>query len=156
METTLKLVLPPLLHLNAARSSPGGGETLFTLAPFTLKESWYGADTMQGTLCLSLPPASAKSGGAAVRCRAQIRNRAKTALKLDKLPLYASELGIYESGGVLISDTPVIDVYGEDDYRMSVKAPEGGTLLTPGNKSGMGDLLIHHGTQIIKNITGLR
>jgi hypothetical protein len=155
METSLKILLPPLLHLSAVKPS-AGQETLFTLVPFTLKESWYGADTMQGTLCLSLPSASGKSGGAAVRCRVLLRNRTKTALKLDTFPLYASELGIYESGGALVSDTPVIDVYGDGDYHMSVKAPEGGSLLIPGNKSGMGDLLIHHGTQIIKNITGLQ
>jgi hypothetical protein len=171
METSLELDLPPLLYVSAsAEASPGrgNGETLFTIVPFTLNESWYGVDTMHGILCSSLPPSSGSPGAVAIRCRVLIRNRARTVLELDKLPLHAGELGVYERDGELISDTPVIDVYGEGDYRMSVKAPEEGnpvsnhgtwvsshgTLLAPGNKSGVGDMLIHHGTRIIKNITG--
>ncbi|MDR1308284.1 MAG: hypothetical protein LBK74_12020 [Treponema sp.] len=118
-----------------------------------------------------------------IRCRLLLRNRTRAILEPGKMPLHVEELSVYgqnDAGspgdaclsgntgspgaagfaGALYSDIPVIDVYGGEDFRISLKEPEVNrgskpALIVRGSKNGMGDLLIHHGTQIIKNITGL-
>jgi hypothetical protein len=180
-ETILELEIPPVLRLTL--HSGASAELLFTFTPFTLKETWYGEDTMTGILCYALPGAAGTTAGTAavaagtaesagIRCRILLRNRTRAILEPGKMPLRVEELSVYGQNGAgslpdagslssaLYSDMPVIDVYGGDDFRISLKEPEADrgakpALIVKGSKNGMGDLLIHHGTQIIKNITGL-
>jgi hypothetical protein len=183
-EAILALELPPALRLTLHSGTSAG--VLFTFAPFVVKETWHG-DTMTGTLCYSLsavegPPGGGAAGGGAeggaeggasggIRCRILLRNRTRAVLEPGKIPLYAGELSVYglpaglpgadslPGAGALYSDTPVIDVYGSEDFRISLKEPEAAgskpALIVQGSKNGMGDLLIHRGAQIIKNIAGL-
>jgi hypothetical protein len=135
-------------------------EPFLSFTPFAVKETWYG-DTMKGVHCFSLgvdteeAEGDAPSSGVEIRCRMLIRNRTRSTLEPEALPLHGGEFSIYEDGDRLVSDEAVIDIYGEGDFRVTVHAPEGGRLLASGSKSGVGDMLIHHGTRIIKNITGL-
>ena len=165
-EISLEFQLPPRFRLiteeNGAHPEPA--EILFNFAPFILKETWYSQDTMKGAVGASLSavvPDTDNSGDTAgsseslpgIGCTMLIRNRAKTTLDLDKVPLYTDILAVYENDGKFVCDKPVIDVYGKD-FHLSVKYVSG-TLLTPACRNGMGDTLIHWGTRIIKNITGL-
>jgi hypothetical protein len=165
-EISLEFRLPPKFRLIAEENGDQGEqeEILFNFAPFMLKETWYSHDTMKGVIGVSLSaivPDTDNSGDASgsleflpgIGCTMQIRNRAKTTVDLDKVPLYTDILAVYENNGKFICDGLVIDEYGKD-FHLSVK-PAQGTLLTPACKSGMGDTLIHWGTRIIRNITGL-
>ncbi|MDR2210907.1 MAG: hypothetical protein LBO65_05480 [Spirochaetaceae bacterium] len=163
-ELTLELNLPFLLRLSIVKNHRAE-ETIFSFEPFILNETWYGDTTMEGLLCLALnmdgifeepaetPGEKAPQTGA-IRCRMLLRNRVKTAVKLSAIPLFAGEFSIYEKDQELVSDTPVVDIFGTGDFRMSPAAPDHARVLVPGNKSGVGEMLIHHGTRIIKDITG--
>jgi hypothetical protein len=165
-EISLEFQLPPKFRLITEENGahPELAEILFNFAPFILKETWYSHDTMKGVIGSSLSavvPDANKPGDKAgspeplpgIGCAMLIRNRSKTTVDLDKVPLYTGILAVYENGGKFICDGPVIDVYGKD-FHLSVK-PVQGTLLTPACKSGKGDALIHWGSRIIRNITGL-
>ena len=188
MEVTVELDLPPLFRLipvehsaagipadgeagiaggGPAPANPVNGEALFTFSPFVLNETWYGADTTRGILCASLPanapgreqasdPAADTPG--MVRSTALIRNRGKAALELSAFPLYAGELAVYGKDRRLFCDNPVIDAYGNGDFRMTARTGREetppGLLLCPGSKSA-GPTLVHQGTRIIRNLTGL-
>jgi len=155
-ETTLELELPPELLLIAENG------TMVTFRPFELKKTWYGRNTMEGLLCSSLfapdPAANPQDyTQAAVHCSLMIRNRTKTVVELDKVPLHTGELAIYEVNGKLQSDTPVIDVLGNDFRMTAVRTEQGNLLSPPKNKAGKSGAegFILQGTRIIKNITGL-
>ena len=152
IKITLELELPPVLHLVAEK---GGREPdiIFNFVPFVLKETWYGKNPMEGKICFSVPINTVAPCSLAVHCSMTIYNKAKRLLELDKIPLYASGLSVYEKGGKLISDAPVIDALG-NDFRMSIETAgkEQCTLLSYGNKNDPG--LIRQGTRIIKNIAG--
>jgi len=149
---------------------------IFSFTPFELKETWFGRNTMEGALCSSLNvPVSAcvpseqtapsktnlplntrGCAQAVIHCSMLIRNRAKTVLKLDNVPLYTSGLAVYAIDGKLQSDAPVVEVSG-NDFRQTgqVFRTEQGVLLTPPVSKNT-DGLIYQGTQIIKNLTGLQ
>jgi hypothetical protein len=109
---------------------------------------------MNGVICSSLAVDFSAPAGSSppVYCTVLLRNRSKTTADLDRMILYAEELSIYESGGKLYSDTPVIDIFGSGDFKASVKAfhREHKKLVTAGTKNSMG--LIRHGTRIIIDI----
>jgi len=169
-ETSLTLQLPPAFRLiagdNPIQTEPE--ETLFTFTPFTLKEAWYGEDTMKGIICSVLPgilipdsdtpatagtaPATASPPG--IECTVLIRNRTKGQLDLTRVPLYTDTLAVYEINGKFISDQPLIEPHGSD-FRETIIKEQGVLLAPPAIKSGMGDTLIRRGTEIIRNITGL-
>ena len=147
----LNLELPPLLHLAAEKG--GAPDIIFNFAPFILKETWYGKNTMEGVLCFSLPANTAAPCDLAVHCSLTIYNKTKNVLELDKLPLYGSVLSVYEKNGRLFSDSPNIDALDNNFYKtVDTSKNECGALLTSGNKNDPS--LILQGTRIIKNITG--
>lgn len=165
---TLELQIPPLLHLSAEKNE-NAHDHIFDFSPFTLKETWYGKNSMEGFVCFTLPvnaqnKSTADSGNQdmrqgsscslEVRCSMTIRNKTKKLLELNAVPLYTAGLSVYEKNQSLISDAPVIDAL-ENDFHMSIESAksEHGVLLTCGNRNDPG--LIQHGTRIIKNITGL-
>jgi hypothetical protein len=161
-EISLEFLLPPMFRLITVENGVQNelSEILFNFDPFILKETWYSKDTMKGVIGFSLSdvvPDTDNSGFLdslpGIGCTMLIRNREKTTLDLDKVPLYTSILAVYENNGKFICDEPVIDAYGKD-FHVSVKSVQG-TLLTPACKNGMGDTLIHWGARIIRNITGL-
>jgi hypothetical protein len=45
----------------------------------------------------------------------------------------------------------VIDAFGADEFRLSLNPAEG-PLISAGVKNSVGDILIHQGSKIIKNI----
>jgi len=157
-ETSLTLQLPPAFRLIAGDSAfqAEPEEILFTYTPFTLKEAWYGEDTMKGIICSVLPniivPDSDTPPG--IECTVLIRNRTKAPLELTKVPLYTDTLAIYEINGKFISDQPLIEPHG-GDFREAIIKEQGVLLAPPAIKSGVGDTLIRRGTEIIRNITGL-
>jgi hypothetical protein len=131
-------------------------EILFNFAPFIVKQTWYGEDNVSGEIGSSLSPMVPNGDNdhatlPGIGCTLFVRNRNKTMLPLDKVPLNTGILAIYESNGNFICDDPVIDVYGKE-FNLSIK-PAKASLLTPAGKSEMGETLIHRGTQIIKNLT---
>jgi len=165
-EISLEFRLPPRFRLvtEDTGETPEPAETLFNFAPFILKETWYSHNTMKGVIGIPLSvivPDTGNTGDASdseeffpgIGCTMLIRNRAKTTVELDKVPLYTDLLAVYENNGKFICDGLIIDEYGKD-FHLSVN-PGQGTLVTPACKSGMGDTLIQWGTRIIKNITGL-
>ena len=169
MKTTLKLEIPPQLRLIAEKSAGSAPKHIFSFVPFMVKETWCGKNSMDGYLCSSLPVnINGKTAGVAddknaqenvlcplsVHCNMTIRNRTKSVLELKTIPLYASGLSVYEKGGKLISDAPLVDVL-ENNFHMTVETArnEHSTLLVQGNKSDL--RFINQGTRIIKNIAGL-
>ncbi|MDR2072499.1 MAG: hypothetical protein LBP60_03595 [Spirochaetaceae bacterium] len=160
-ELAVDLELPFLLRLSAVKNHQAG-ESIFAFKPFVVNETWYGDTSMEGVLCLSLNVDEPLGGPATelqensrqtIRCRALLRNRTKTTVGLDKLPLLADQFSIYENRRELVTDTPVFDVFGSGDFRMNFASPDHTGLLVPGNKNGVGEMLIYHGTRIIKDIT---
>ena len=150
MKITVDAQFPPLLRLVAEKS---GGTTkhIFCFAPYTLKETWYGKNSMEGFLCSSLPVNTGGSCDLAVNCSVQIRNRTKTVLELDTIPLYTSALSIYEKNGKLICDTLLIDAM-DDDFYMTIDntGDEHGTLLAQGNNNDPN--LIQWGSSVLSGI----
>jgi len=183
-DTALELELPPAFRLVPANGEDGTVSAaredsptavIFGFTPFELKETWYGRNTMEGTLCSSLTvnvPACLPAQQAApsetdsslcargrsqavIHCGMTIRNRAKTVVRPGKVPLYADGLAVYGMGGKLQSDAAVIETSG-NDFRQTSQPPEteqGILLAPPGGKNSDG--LIRQGTQIIKNLAGL-
>ncbi|MDR2313704.1 MAG: hypothetical protein LBE02_04150 [Spirochaetaceae bacterium] len=160
-ELALDLELPFLLRLSTVKDRQAG-EPVFTFKPFVVNETWYGDTAMEGLLCLSLNPDRPLDGPVedapenprqTLRCRALLRNRAKTTVSLDRLPLLADQFSIYENHGELVTDTPVFDIFGSGEFRMNFASPDHTGLLVPGSKNGVGEMLIYHGTRIIKDIT---
>ncbi|MDR2768077.1 MAG: hypothetical protein LBB82_07100 [Treponema sp.] len=166
-ELSLRLELPPSLRLSAS------GETLFSFSPFIVNETWYGEDTMTGMLCYSLRASAPqiadadpndafpRNAGAGIVCPLLVRNKSKTVLAFENLPLYTGELSIYELGrgtdAGLCTDTAVIDAWGGGEFRTSVRRPrddDAYRLLCAGTESNMGDILIKQGTRIIKHAAG--
>ena len=171
MEIMLELELPPSFRLLAANSAliePASLDSgiIFDFAPFQLKESWYGKNTMEGCLCSSLPVVIPRAAGdvnpgdagnsaqAIIHCTVVIRNRAKTTLEPDKILFFAEGLAVYEIDGRLVSDSPIIEEHGNDFHITGITSmADHGTLLVPGSKNKAD--LFAQGTRIIKNITGL-
>ena len=166
MKTTLNLEIPPLLRLVAEKSG-STPKHIFCFTPFTLKETWYGKNSMEGFLCTSLPVNTGGPCDLSVCCSVQIRNRTKNVLELDTIPFYASGLSIYEKNGKLTSDAPLIDAL-EDNFYMTIdnSRHEQCTLLAHGDKndpniiqwgssvlSGLGEGF-RQKTRIIKNLAG--
>jgi hypothetical protein len=156
-ELFLELQLPPAFHLLPGKGACNSeqSEILFTYNLFFLKDAWFGRDTMRGNLYASLPasvkaPPNAPLG---IHCALHIRNHLKTALDLNKVPLYTDTLAIYEKDGAFISDKPVIDVYGDgDDFRETIIKEQGVLLAPPVNKNGTSESFIRKGTRMIKKI----
>ncbi|MDR1142855.1 MAG: hypothetical protein LBK77_01395 [Spirochaetaceae bacterium] len=140
-EAILELEMPPIARLTL--HSGGSSEVLFTFTPFTVKETWYGEDTMTGILCYVLPaangarqvggdrqagaggtgPAGTAVGGTAesvpgVRCRLLLRNRTRTILEPGKMPLHVEELSVYgqKNGGDCLSGALYSDMPVIDVY----------------------------------------
>jgi len=160
-ETALTLQLPPAFRLIAGDSAfqAEPEETLFSFTPFTLKDAWYGDDTMKGILCsvlpgIALPDADTPEPAPGIECTVLIRNRTKAPLDLTKVPLYTDTLAVYEINGKFISDRPLIEPHG-NDFRETIIKEQGVLLAPPAIKNGVGDTLIRRGTEIIRNITGL-
>lgn len=155
MELFLELQLPPAFCLLPGESEINmeQSEILFNYVPFFLKDAWFGKDTMRGDIYSSLPASFLPSANASlgIYCALQIRNHFKTTLELNRVPLYTDTLGIYEQNGKIISDKPVIDVFG-DDFRETIIKEQGTLLAPPVVKTGVGDTLIRRGTQMIKKI----
>ena len=136
MKTTFNLRLPPDLRLVAEKTRDP--DQIFSFSLFELKESWYGTNTMEGVLCTSLPldeQAAPGSFGIEIHCSIIIRNKTKTVLEMDKIPLYAAGLSVYEKNGKLTSDTLLIDAL-EHSFRITSETVknENTTLLTQGQR----------------------
>ena len=150
---TMDIGLPPMLYLIAEKSSGAPPDIIFNFTPFTLKESWFGKDPMEGVICSSIPLNNAACCSMDINCSITIRNKTKNTMELEKIPLYGSFLSIHEKDGKMTSDAMVIDAM-ENNFHKTVEPinNEQFTLLTQGNKNDPS--LIIQGTRIIKNITG--
>ena len=153
MKITLELEIPPALYLTAEKDG-NAPELIFSFTPFTLKETWHGKNSMEGFLCSSLPVNTGVPCDPAIHCSMTIRNRTKSVVEPNVIPLFTSELSIYEKNGRLTSDVPVVDAL-ENDFHTIIESArsEHSTLITQGNKNDPG--FIYQGTRIIKNIAGL-
>jgi hypothetical protein len=161
MEARFVLALPPVVQFELT-----GEKVLADWSPFICSETWYGEDTMSGDLCLSIPAEVGTMPGspetlpfgipALIRCELLVRNRARTALDLDRLILYTAPVNVYEDGEGLVCDTIVADALGAGEFRMNVQAPGPGQrrILSVGIKSGVGEILIHRGVSLLKTIAG--
>ncbi|MDR3161041.1 MAG: hypothetical protein LBU28_05435 [Spirochaetaceae bacterium] len=147
-EMRIGLALPPMLQLELADSLP-----LIRFMPFLFPETWYGEDTMSGSLYLSLPQ-EPREAAALVRGELLLKNGTKAALDIDRLVLDTEILGIYEQEGRLACETVLLEGLPGEDFRISLlpQTPEGALRLTPGKKPG--GTLIRRGVDLIKTIAG--
>jgi hypothetical protein len=151
-ELRLALALPPALQLELADSLP-----LIRFMPFLLPETWYGEDTMSGSLYLSLPLSrrETRDAPAFIQGELLLKNSARAALDLDRLVLDTDLLGVYDQGGRLVCETLAMEALPGGDFKISrLGTPPGAERLSPEKKNGNGGTFIRRGVDLIRDITG--
>ncbi|MDR2536710.1 MAG: hypothetical protein LBC46_00220 [Treponema sp.] len=149
--------LPPLFKFEC-----GPDITLAEFMPYTLSKAWFGENTSEGSLYLSLPNAltpwsdqNDEQPASLARCAITVKNTAKTAFDLSYLVIYPRPLSIYAHHGYLLTDQLELEYTG-NDLKVNVKQPKGKpTMLTSGIKTDPGDELFRRSMDIIHHITRL-
>jgi hypothetical protein len=147
--------LPPLLKIEC-----GSEIALAEFMPYTVSKTWFGENTGEGSLYLSLPHALISWGdgndehpATLARCPITVRNTAKSVFNLAYLVVYTKPLSIYVQHGCLLTDQLELEYTG-NDFKMNVKQPNGSPmLLTPGIKAEPSDELFRRSMDIIHHIT---
>jgi hypothetical protein len=147
--------LPPLFKIECCPDI-----ALSEFMPYTLSKTWFGEDTSEGSLYLSLPnaliPWSVRGDdypAPLARCPITVRSTAKNAFNLSYLVIYPRPLSIYAHHGRLLTDQLELEYTGSD-FKMNVKPPNGNlTMLTAGVKTDPGDELFRRSMDIIHHIT---
>ncbi|MDR1400469.1 MAG: hypothetical protein LBJ41_11145 [Treponema sp.] len=149
--------LPPLFKLECCPDI-----ALAEFMPYTLSKTWFGENTSEGDLYLSLVNAlmpwsdgNNEHPASLARCDITVRNMAKSAFDLSYLVIYPRLLSIYMEHGRLLTDHLELEYTGSD-LKMNVKQPNGKpAMLTAGVKTDPGDELFRRSMDIIHHITRL-
>ncbi|MDR2418909.1 MAG: hypothetical protein LBD79_07620 [Treponema sp.] len=154
-EARFTVDLPPLFKIECCPDI-----ALTEFMPYTLSKTWFGENTSEGSLYLSLPNAlrpwateDDERPASLARCAITVRNTAKNAFDLRYLAIYPRPLSIYAHYGSLLTDELEFEYTGSD-FKMNVKQPGGKpSLLTAGVKTDPGDELLRRSMDIIHHIT---
>jgi len=137
----------------------GPQNALAEWAPFSVPQTFLGADTMIGEFCHSIPAFFEGSDGdarwpALVRCEISLTNAGETTVSPGGIAVRPERMSVYAMDGELVTDELEIDVR---DSGPATDAPEivrrNLPALTVGAKYGAGESLARLGIGIIKNIT---
>ncbi|MDR2536335.1 MAG: hypothetical protein LBD29_09940 [Treponema sp.] len=156
MDVCFAADLPPLLKFEL---SP---ETVLAEAePFSVSQTWFGADTMTGEFGYSLigrllPRQSKQKGSSStlIHCEIYIKNNAKTMFDLDDFVVYPEHLNVYLYEDRLISDTLELEYLGTDE-KINVNETKGYgyKLISPSIKTDVGTIIARRSVDLIKHIT---
>jgi hypothetical protein len=154
--------LPPLLKFELSPEA-----VLAESMPFMVPQTWFGADTMIGEFGHSLIGAlrshqesAEEKSSILIHCEIYVKNNAKIPFDMDHFAVYPEPLNVYLHNNQLISDSLELEFLGILEFTGAVEkvtvneieCPDH-QLLSPGIKTGVGQLIAKHSVNIIKNIT---
>jgi hypothetical protein len=156
-EIALDVFFPPLLQFELSPVLILAG-----FMPFTLRETWFGADAGSGILCLALPAFLVRRGkeapeswGALIRGGLILRNRSKDPVDISRFIIYTETLAVYEEENRLYSDEMTMEFLAGGDLRINDRAPDRRMNRIRPDKYSARDVLIRRGADFIKKITGI-
>jgi len=146
--------LPPVFRFEL-----GPENALAEWTPFSVPQTFLGANTMSGEFCHSIPAFFEGSDGdarwpALVRCEISLTNRAATTVSPGRLAVYPEQMSVYAMDGGLATDELEIDLCDSGQAAGVPRiAKRDCPALTAGARYGAGESLARLGIGIIKNIT---